>query len=157
MSQAICFDKNNNLLKFFYQWDINQIIKISGIENINNRVINIHFSNKNMDNALVVKPTILENSIIVSVPNIILTDRENLQIYIYEEIDNDNDGTNECGRTISTIHIPIKARQKPDDYFYDNNVEYISVKKDINDLKNNMTIIQNELHEVKESLKWKII
>ena len=155
MSQAICYDINDKVLQFFYQWDVNQVFKINGINTV--APISVHFSNKKMDNALVVNPNIVDGIIVVEIPNILLTYNGILQVYVYQDTDSNLDGEYDGAKTICSFCIPIRPRQKPDDYFYSNNVEYISVKEKIKELENNLAVLQNELSQIRETLKWNII
>lgn len=114
-----CYDSDGNLLKTLYQWDNNQTISISGIAMPPTPVF--HFCNRLSQVALVVTPTVSGTSLLVNIPNILLQQAEPIIGYVYQ--DTENDGY----RTMHAIHIPVIPRPKPDDYEYEENIEYTSV------------------------------
>lgn len=118
LSNIACYDSNGDLLKRLYQWDHNQTITVQGLTIPPTPVF--HFCNRKSEEALVVVPSSTTDGITVSIPNILLQEAEPISVYIYEETANDG------SRTIHTIQIPVWPRQKPDDYEYEDNVEYIS-------------------------------
>lgn len=134
MNEVICYDANGIVIEYLYQWDINQLLKISGLD-VTSPIL-IHFSNSNMYNALVVKPTVLNKMVIVEIPNIMLMSGKSIQVYVYQDTDSNLDGEYDGAKTICSFCIPIRPRQKPDDYFYSNNVEYISVKNTLENAVN---------------------
>lgn len=90
-----------------YQWDLNQKLTVVGL-NIATAP-EVHFSNANMERAIVKQAT-LENQIVtVDIPNSLL--QSPLRIYahigIYE---------GDTFKTIEQVEIPIIARKKPFDY-----------------------------------------
>ena len=104
-----------------YQWDKNQDLVISGI-NISTAP-EIHFSNIEMERALV-RQSILEDGVItVRIPNSLLQTSYTIKVYIgvYE---------GETFKIIETIEIPIIAKTKPADYTLDvDDEEVYSFKK----------------------------
>lgn len=119
MSGIACYDLNGNPIKTFYQWDINQKIIIKGSSG--SPVPVCHFCNRLSDKAIVVSPEFSDGNIIVKVPNILLKEPESILIYIYQE----NDGGS--GKTINVIQIPVVKRKPPEDYEYEENIDYISL------------------------------
>lgn len=119
MSNITCYDSDNNLLKTLYQWDNNQTMKVSGVDMPPVPVF--HFCNRLSNLALVVSPTVSGSDLIVKIPNILLQQAEPIIAYLYQ--DTEDDGY----RTMHTIHIPVIPRPKPDDYEYDDNIDYVSV------------------------------
>lgn len=116
MSTLTCYDSNGNALSELYQWDVDRTVVIGGAEIMKNTTI--HFCNRRHNRALVVPATISGNDIMAPIPNILLQDAEVLVIYIYQE---STDGEQ---KTTGTLAIPVKPRQKPEDYTYTENIEY---------------------------------
>ena len=151
MNEIICYDANGIVIEYLYQWDINQLLKISGLD-VTSPIL-IHFSNSNMYNALVVKPTVLNKMVIVEIPNIMLMSGKSIQVYVYQDTDSNIDGEYDGAKTICAFTIPVKTRQKPDDYFYSDNVEYISVKKYIDDAIEATNKINNLIDSITSSIE----
>lgn len=114
-----CFDSDGNVLKSLYQWDNNQTLTVQGLDMPPIPVF--HFCNRLSKLALVVNPTVSGNAVTVNIPNILLQMAEPIIAYVYQ--DTENDGY----RTMHAIHIPVIPRPKPDDYEYEDNIDYISV------------------------------
>lgn len=119
MSNITCYDSDGNLLKRLYQWDNNQTITVRGVTIPPTPVF--HFCNRLSDVALVVVPEVSGTDLTADIPNILLQQAEPIIIYLYQ--DTDNDGY----RTVQAIHIPVMPRPKPDDYEYEDNIDYTSV------------------------------
>ena len=114
-----CYDSDGNVLKSLYQWDNNQTLTVQGLDMPPIPVF--HFCNRLSKLALVVNPTVSGNAVTVNIPNILLQMAEPIIAYVYQ--DTENDGY----RTMHAIHIPVIPRPKPDDYEYEENIDYISV------------------------------
>lgn len=121
MSSIKCFDTNNNAISTFYQWDINQTLKISGVTMPPTPLC--HFVNKHSKEAIVVVPTISSSYVIVDVPNILLQEAETITIYFFGAMN----GTDY--RTRQEVHIPVQPRQRPSDYEYSDNIDYESLEQ----------------------------
>lgn len=92
-----------------YQWDTYQTLVITGID-FGAVTPVVHFCNKRSKEALVVSGILQEDdSIKVSVPNSLLTEKWDIICYIYKN-------TGITAQTISTIVIPIIPRLKPTEY-----------------------------------------
>ena len=115
-----CFDYDYNKLDRLYQWDLNQVIRISGLEDFDVPVF--HFCNQNSEKALVVIPEVIDGYVVADIPNILLNESLPLIIYLYDNNGDDFDGF----RTIHRITIPVTPRPKPDTYEYTNNVTPIT-------------------------------
>lgn len=95
----------NNL----FQWDVNQIIKIMGL-NLTNDPIEVHFSNKKSTEAIIVNSTAPTNGFVfVNIPNVLLAEPYDIIAYVYQ-----TEGTTRS--TTNTITIPVVKRKKPTDY-----------------------------------------
>ena len=89
-----------------FQWDVNQVVKITGIE-FSAEPIEVHFCNKKSKGALVVNSTAPANgAILATIPNILLTEPYDIFAYVYQ-----TEGSTK--NTTNTITIPVVARQKP--------------------------------------------
>lgn len=119
MNYIACHSLNGEPIKTFYQWDTNQSIVIRGVSC--SPIPVFHFCNRLSKKALVVSPDILDGDIVVKVPNILLEQPESIFIYVYQESDSDG------GRTTNVIQIPVVKRKPPEDYEYEENIDYISL------------------------------
>lgn len=129
MLNAICLDQYGNTITHLTQWDFNQklIIELEDY-NLENAPM-IHFCNKNSEKALAVQSTIEDKKIIADIPNILLKEPYRIIAYLYLY-------SNDSGKTIKTIDIPIRERIQPDDYEYEDNVEVILLSELIQEVKN---------------------
>lgn len=92
-----------------FQWDVNQVIKISGIE-FGGSPVEVHFCNKKSTSALVVASTTPTSGyVLANIPNALLMEHYDIVAYVYQ-----TEGSTRS--TIKTIKIPVVARQKPNDY-----------------------------------------
>lgn len=90
-----------------YQWDLNQVLSVSGL---NLSVVpEVHFSNANMDKAIVRQATKVNNVVRVTIPNSLLQDP--LTIYahigIYE---------GDTFKVVERVDIPVIPKNRPSDY-----------------------------------------
>lgn len=98
---------NSYVTDSLFQWERNQKLEISGL----NLVIapEIHFSNAEMDKAIVRQSVLTDGIVTVDIPNSMLQSGFDINVYIgiYE---------GETFKIIETVCIPIKPRKKPEDY-----------------------------------------
>lgn len=90
-----------------YQWDLNQVLSVSGL---NLSVVpEVHFSNANMDKAIVRQATKVNNVVSVAIPNSLLQDPLTIHAHIgiYE---------GDTFKVVELVEIPIVARKRPSDY-----------------------------------------
>lgn len=98
---------NNYVTDSLYQWDLNQVLSVSGL---NLSVVpEVHFSNSNMEKALVRQATTINGVIYVDIPNSLLQDplMISAHIGIYE---------NDTFKVVELISIPVIPRERPSDY-----------------------------------------
>lgn len=119
MSKIACYDSDGNLLKTLYQWDTNQVMTVKGLDTP--PIPAFHFCNRLSNIALVVAPEVSGSDLSVKIPNVLLQQAEPIIAYVYQETED------EGYRTMHAIHIPVIPRPKPDDYEYEDNIDYISV------------------------------
>lgn len=102
-------EKVNSQTSNLFQWDVNQVIKIMGID-FGTDPVEVHFCNKKSTSALVVESTAPTNGyILATIPNTLLTQPYNIVAYVYQ-----TEGSTRS--TTHTVTIPVVARQKPNDY-----------------------------------------
>lgn len=127
-------DKDGNVLNYLTQWDINQTIVIP-LENFSlTKTPEVHFCNSASDTALIVEPTVENESkkIYAKIPNILLTQSLPLDVYVYYIDDSDDTSM----KTVRYIRIPVNKRKKPDDYHYQESGEIIYNTERIKKLEN---------------------
>lgn len=111
-----------------YQWELNQVLSVTGL----NLTVapEVHFSNSNMDKAIVRQATLYNHVVSVNIPNSLLQDplTINAHIGIYE---------GDTFKVIELVQIPIIARKRPADYqIQDTDEEIYSFKALVNALAN---------------------
>lgn len=114
-----------------YQWDINQVLNVTGL---NLAVVpEVHFSNSNTDRAIVRQATMVNRMVSVQVPNSLL--QEPLRIFahigIYE---------GDTFKVVEVVEIPVIPRKRPKDYqIEDSDEELYSFKALENAIRNMAT------------------
>ncbi len=90
-----------------YQWDVNQVLSVSGL-NVSTAP-EVHFSNANMDKAIVRQSTLTDHVVNVKIPNSLLQDPLTIHAHIgiYE---------GDTFKVIERVEIPIIPRKRPADY-----------------------------------------
>lgn len=90
-----------------YQWDLNQVLSVSGL----NLAVapEVHFSNANMDRAIVRQAEVVDHVVNVEIPNSLLQDPLTIRAHIgiYEGA---------TFKVVEKIEIPVIARKRPLDY-----------------------------------------
>ncbi len=102
------YNKQGELVEYLYQWD--RDIELTIKNNTNHTISEIHFSNLLTDCTAVCIPH--ENGTKVNVPNVFLTKIHALTLHFCYY--NENGGF----ETFFEYIIPIRPRQKPEDYIY---------------------------------------
>lgn len=119
---------NNYVTDSLYQWDLNRVLVISGLNLLT--APEIHFANANMDRAIVRQSTLDSGVVTAHIPNSLLQAPLTIKAYvgIYE---------GETFKVIETIEIPVIAKAKPADYVIeDSDEEIYSFKALENDIAN---------------------
>lgn len=146
MLNAVCLDQYGNTITHLTQWDFNQKLIIE-LENYNlENAPMIHFCNKNSEKALAVQSTIEDEKIIADIPNILLKEPYRIIAYLYLY-------SNDSGKTIKTIDIPVRERVQPDDYEYEDNVEVVLLSEliqKVKDLNSDITDAEEERNSNEE-------
>ena len=90
-----------------YQWDLNQVLSVTGL---NLAVVpEVHFSNANMDKAIVRQATKVNNVVSVAIPNSLLQDPLTIHAHIgiYE---------GDTFKVVERVDIPVIPKKRPGDY-----------------------------------------
>ena len=90
-----------------HQWDINQVLEVSGLNLTTSP--EVHFSNSNTDRAIVRQATLKNGVVSVSIPNSLL--QEPLRIFAHIGI---YEGT--TFKVVELVEIPVTPRKRPEDY-----------------------------------------
>lgn len=135
---------NTYVTDSLYQWDINQVLKVTGL-NLDT-IPEVHFSNANMGRAIVKQATLENHVVTVTIPNSLL--QAPLKIYahigIYEE------DTFKC---LEVVEIPIIPRMRPEDYtIEDTDEEIYSFKALENKIENTILSIKEENRQFVETV-----
>ena len=140
MYEIQCFDIDGNLIKNFYQWDVNQKI-IVDCDNFNITPNTappiIRFSNNSMDYAIPVQSNIEDKKLVVDIPNCILMMPLPVNISFY--FSSFKDITSK--RTLLATTIPVRRQKQPLDYLYEENIKNYTFE----DLVQNMISVNNKL------------
>ena len=119
---------HNYVTDSLHQWDLNQVLTVQGLNLA--QVPEVHFSNKNMDRAIVRQATMVNHVVSANIPNSLLQDP--LRIYahigIYE---------GKTFKVVELVEIPVIPRTRPCDYqIEDTDGEIYSFKALENKLEN---------------------
>lgn len=111
-----------------HQWDINQTLEVTGL-NLDSAP-EVHFSNSNIDRAIVRQASIWNQVIKVDIPNSLLQEPHRIfaHIGVYE---------GDTFKVVEVVEIPVKPRKRPADYqLTDKDDEVYSFKRLENMLAN---------------------
>lgn len=143
MYELTCLDSYGNPVDCFYQWDTWQslMIKNTGLD----EAPIFHFCNRKSTEAFSVPSTISDGVITVKVPNYFLTQPYPLMVYMYVY-------ENELSAKVQyTFKVFVKARKRPSDYVYVENIEkttLASVIGQIEGVKDKTSSLQTQLDEL---------
>lgn len=98
---------HNYAIDSLHQWDRNQVLALRGLNLAT--APEVHFSNKNMDRAIVRQASMVNHVVTVNIPNSLLQDP--LRIYAHIGIYEGNAFT-----VVETVEIPVIPRTRPCDY-----------------------------------------
>lgn len=155
MYEIMCFDKYGNSIDEFVQWDTNIVMYIDWEHNCTPI---FQFGNTKSDRLLVVKGEAvnIENKNVarVSVPNILLQQAYPIIGFVYLESEVDGNEHYYVGKTEYNFNIPVRAKNKPSDYKFSENTEYISwvnlqeeLRERIADLDSEADVYYNKTRE----------
>lgn len=89
------------------QWDYGQILYVMGLKDVQSA--EMHFAKSDYQEALIVRAAISEDTMSAKIPDKLLKKSGKITVYIYI-------ATKDEGKTIRTIHLPVKPRERPEDY-----------------------------------------
>lgn len=128
---------NSYVTDSLYQWDINRMLSINGL---NLGVVpEVHFNNSAMDRAIVRQCENIAGVINVMIPNALLQEPFTIiaHVGIYE---------NDSFKVVEVVEIPVFKRERPDDYrIEDADGEIYSFKKLENEISNLKKLIEDIL------------
>jgi hypothetical protein len=137
----VTVEKNRYTVGSLYQWDKNQVLEIRGLSLVS--VPEIHFTNDTMDRAIVRQSSMNDAGVItVNVPNSLLQKPYKITAYVctYE---------GKSFKSLYKIVIPVEARNKPNDYtFEDTDGEIYSFNALENAVVNALARLDNAVSEV---------
>lgn len=108
MANFVCYNTDGGILDHYTQWETDQKLIIKGADLSVEPII--YFSNIAHQRALPVESDIVDNGIVVDVPDILLQDAYPLIVYVDYMM----------GATPNfTIRIPVMPMKKPTDYIYE--------------------------------------
>lgn len=127
-----------------YQWDVNQVLQITGLSVPS--VPEIHYTNSSMNRAIVESSTMsMDGVITANIPNSLLQKPYKILAYVcvYE-------GTK--FRSLYKIEIPVKARNKPSDYTIEDGVgEIYSFRELENKVANALLLVDESIERYNEA------
>ena len=128
MNIAIYESDGTTVLTHLTQWDTNRKIVIQGLEI--SEAPAFQFYNAHSKKAIVVASELSGSNIVVPIPNLILQEGLSLIVDVYMETSPNGTPVSETstteGRVIYTFRIPVNPKPKPEDYEYEENIEYVS-------------------------------
>ena len=128
-----------------WQWDLNQTLELRGL-NLSSAP-EVHFSNANMDRAIVRQATNVDQVVRVEIPNSLLQDPLTIQAHvgIYE---------GKTFKVIEKVVIPVNPRKRPFDYqIQDSDEEIYSFKE----LENKLNNVLDEIATTYSSINTALI
>ena len=129
---VVTVEKNRYTVDKLYQWDINQTLQIYGLSLAS--IPEIHFTNSAMDGAIVRQAQMNGAGVITAdIPNSLLQKPNKITAYVCVY-------AGDTFETLYTINIPVKARQKPNDYTIEDNDEEIYSFKELDNRTNNLMV-----------------
>lgn len=155
MYEVKCWDLYDRVVTELTQWDINQTLFIKDIVDefgLTDAPM-FHFCNQKSKEALVVPSTIEDNNVIaVKVPNILLQEAMPLFVYMYVYSDSSGQSMNELfdsdsAKTLVAIKIPVRARVKPSEYQYVENIDSLTAVQIEENLKKQFSELENNINQ----------
>lgn len=120
MNEIMIYNLNGDSVTSLVQWDKNVTLCISEPDITTN--YNVHFFNQCSPEAHVMESKIIDGTLQVKVPNILLTEPYTIVGYVYKEDIQE-------GRSIYGFKIAVRNRPKPTDYVYVESDEYVTFAK----------------------------
>lgn len=144
----VLYDSDGNSLSHLTQWDINQTILIGGAKT--SPLPTIHFKSNGFQDAVLVKPTIVNGKLSALVPNFLLQFEYPIFVYVYYHNEDDSSDTEYMSV------VPVRPRAKPLDFIYVENIEYpnwFEVKELLRKLSENVASLSRELVQTNATIE----
>lgn len=120
MNEIMIYDLNGDSVTSLVQWDKNVTLCINEPDITLN--YNVHFFNQCSKEAYVMESKIVNGTLQVKVPNVLLTEPHTIVGYVYKE-------DLQEGRSIYGFKVVVRNRPKPTDYVYVESDEYVTFAK----------------------------
>ena len=120
MQEINIYDSEGNIIYDLVQWD--KDVKIYITEPEIDKAYNVHFFNRNNNEAMVVQSTYENGTLCSIVPNDILTEELPINGYVFIEKNGEH-------KSLYCFRILVRKRAKPADYIYSDQKEYITFDK----------------------------
>ena len=120
MQEINIYDSEGNIIYDLVQWD--KDVKIYITEPEIDKAYNVHFFNRNNNEAMVVQSTYENGTLCSIVPNDILTEELPINGYVFIEKNGEY-------KSLYCFRILVRKRAKPADYIYSDQKEYITFDK----------------------------
>lgn len=127
MHDITCFDGSGNILRHFNQWELNNKIYIQ--DNEWGIAPMFHFENHYIKRAIAVQSVMNSDySLSVDVPNELLLNSSPISVYVYATY-------GDASKSVAYVQIPVYAKDKPDGFIYEENVDYLDIDDVLQSLK----------------------
>lgn len=157
MKEMICRDKNGDIIECFMQWDQNQYLYIYDLEIDADNLPLAQFSNINSSLAFSVGEVNGDNEgknieyvdgiLKVKVPNAILTDNKMISVFLY-----DYDYDTNSGKCIYYCKIPVYGRIQPDDFIFEEHVNYVVLTEFKTEYDNFEKFVRSEITRIDDDI-----
>lgn len=166
MQEVTFYNADGKVINELFQWDLSQNIILK--DWAYDYAPELHFINRNSEEALVVQSS-LENSVVTcEIPNSLLREPYTITVYGYYSQDDESENSIEVlsGKTIFISRINVVKRPRPSDYVYEddkNVISLVSIMKivqqyaaQVSDDKTNVTIMKNEVAKMKSDVEQSV-
>lgn len=142
MFDIIATDNLGKPIEYLTQWDLNQTIYLRDLGFTKAPVV--HFCNANSSFAYTVESTLSSGVLQVSVPNILLQEDLKIFAYVYKYENSNSEGT-----TLHLAQIPVRAKVRPQDYVFTENIDGINIVQLSADVK----ALQSQVKQIQTDMK----
>lgn len=139
MNGIECYDSSGVRMKYLYQWDAEQVVKICGVDT--DIELEVQFCSIDSTEALVVSHSIDGADIVANVPNILLQRPVPVMVYVCHS---PKDG---ASRTIGAARITVVPKAKPVNYVYTETevLNYRILDAQMTELRNSIELLEDKI------------
>lgn len=139
MNGIECYDSSGVRMKYLYQWDAEQVVKICGVDT--DIELEVQFCSIDSTEALVVSHSIDGADIVANVPNILLQRPVPVMVYVCHS---PKDG---ASRTIGAARITVVPKVKPVNYVYTETevLNYRFLDAQMTELRNSIELLEDKI------------